>query len=130
MICGARHYAGMSFAFTAAATMALPSEGGTAFPKARIAAREVEGRSQSSGNPMIIAVSFTVRQRTVEPSKVHHVRGCDAVCVCDGPLTGRTQDPLVRVVVLFLMKPDGILIPRAAKASATDTRMIGVSRTW
>ena len=52
----------------AANIMAEPSGGGTAFPIALIAPRDEVGSNQFAGNPIIIAVSRTFKQRKVSPS--------------------------------------------------------------
>lgn len=49
----------------AALMIALPNEGGTAFPNACIAARDEVGNIHSAGNPIMIAVSCTFKQRIV-----------------------------------------------------------------
>ena len=77
----------------------------------------------------MIAVSLTVRHLTVVPSAWHHVSGCDAVCVCACPWTLRMHALPSRDRVLFFMNCAGNCTPAASKASATETRWTGVSRS-
>ena len=61
--------------FMAANIMAEPSGGGTALPIAFMALRDDVGSIQFGGNPIMIAVSSTFKQRTVSPSLVHQIKG-------------------------------------------------------